>query len=58
MKWRELFDAMNVGDSVHCTAKERDAMFQAALRCGVKLSGRKQPDGAYRVWKVAVTSSK
>ncbi len=49
-QWREVYAKMQVGDSFLCSATEYRSQQQASVRIGAKISGRKQPDGRYRVW--------
>lgn len=48
----ELLLSMNKGDSFTTLYTSRAAIYQCALRHGIKLVTRKERDGSLRVWKV------
>lgn len=50
---RAVLEKMEVGDSIVIDAELRASVFSAFMRASIKCKTRVEPDGRYRVWRVA-----
>lgn len=50
---REVMESMAIGDSIVLSKRYIQHARSLKVRCGISITERKQPDGTFRVWRIA-----